>query len=84
MKSLEPITYKQVLDQEGSLTALEIWQGNQYITILLAGSGSHKNGLRWDEIKGTVDYLANEAKEKAERYLSESMKKYLPKPTKQD
>ena len=51
--------YKQVLDGEGNLQSLEIWQGTQHITIALASS-NYRDGsanFKWDTIKKTVDRL---------------------------
>ena len=36
---MEIITYKQVLDKEGQLEALELWQGGQKISVTLAQRG---------------------------------------------
>lgn len=61
----EPITYKQVLSKDGSLTGLELWQNGQYITISLAAEGTHKNYYRWVEIKEIIDKMQAEARDHA-------------------
>lgn len=62
---MEQITYKQVLNSEGSLEALELWQGNSYITISFAAKGTHRSGYRWSEIKEVIDELSDRAKVQA-------------------
>ncbi len=62
---MRPITYKQILDKDGSPQALELWQGDQYITISLSIGGLHKTGFRWEEIRTTIDGLAERAKRHA-------------------
>lgn len=58
---LKPITYKKVLDSEGSLTHIELCQEGRYIKISLAGLGTHKNGYRWLEIREAIDAMQERA-----------------------
>jgi len=53
------ITYKQVLDDQGDLSYLEIWQGTQRISISLAGNtfGDGASNYKWETIKKTIDKL---------------------------
>lgn len=70
---MKPITYKQVLDGEGYLEALEIHQGDQSITISL--SESMKDGdanYRWHEIKKTIDRIQKSAADTTYKALRES------------
>lgn len=55
------VTYKQVLDREGFLTGLELWQDGKFITISFSVKGTHPNYYRWEEIKVVVDKLAQKA-----------------------
>lgn len=56
---MTPITYKQVLDSKGSLTALELWQDGEHITISLGAGETHFSGHRWYEIKKVIDRLSD-------------------------
>ena len=69
---LEPITYKQVLGKDGSFEKLELWQGANHITVSLAGEGTHKNYVRWDEIKEIVESLANKISSEVAASVSSS------------
>ena len=58
---MAPVTYKKVLDKTGNITALELHQEGRYITISLAGKGTHKSYTRWAEIREVVDRLQENA-----------------------
>jgi len=56
---MKPITYKQAMDSEGSLLGLELWQGDQHITISLGHADpSNHMGYKWMEIRKTIDELS--------------------------
>lgn len=59
---MKPITYKKVLGKDGYFEALELWQGDQYITITLAGAGTHENYHRWEEVRAIIDKMQEEHK----------------------
>jgi len=61
------ITYKQVLDSQGNLAYLEIWQGSQRISISLAGNtyGDGASNYKWETIKKTIDKLQSIAQANA-------------------
>lgn len=61
---MTPITYKQVLDKEGSLTGLELWQNGQHIAISFSIGGTHKAYYRWEEVRPIIDELSVQAIEK--------------------
>lgn len=58
---MKPITFKQVLDPDGSLHHIELHQDGRYIEMTLSAMGTHNNGFRWIEVKKTVDRLADKA-----------------------
>ena len=58
---MSPITYKQVLDKEGSLVGLELHQDGRYIEISLGAKAQHYGGFRWYEIKKVIDELQQRA-----------------------
>lgn len=51
------ITYKFVLNSDGTLLGVELWQNGQHITISMAAEGTHKNGYRWREVKEFLDNI---------------------------
>jgi hypothetical protein len=73
MPSLAPITYKQVLNKNGALEAIELWQGNNHITLTFSVRGTHLNHYRWDEVKPIVDRLATEAKVAASQRVGDDV-----------
>ena len=56
-----PITYKKVLDRSGNTEFLEVWQGDQHLTLSLAGPGTQLNYYRWIEVKDTIDKIRGTA-----------------------
>ena len=52
---LKPITYKFVMDMNGLIRGVELWQNGQHITISMMAKGTRKNGYRWSEIKEFLD-----------------------------
>lgn len=62
---IQPVTYKQVLDKDGALTFLELWQGNKYITISLGAETPRPDGTKWVEIQETVNKLQEMAHKQA-------------------
>ncbi len=66
---MKPITYKQVLDSEGYLKALELHQDGQSITITLSTGGTHYAGYRWEEVRAVIDNLQT----KAQKDLNDSI-----------
>lgn len=66
---MEKITYKQVLDTEGDVEYLELWQGENFIKISLSSHGTHTNGYRWEEVKKVVDFIATTSKDHTEKRL---------------
>lgn len=54
---MKPIEYKFVMDNKGTLTGVELWQGAEHITITMEAEGLHKNGVRWREIKEFLDNI---------------------------
>lgn len=52
---MEKIKYKFIMDGNGLLSGVELWQGNQHITVSMAAPGTHKNGYRWSEVKDFMD-----------------------------
>lgn len=55
---MEDITFKQVLDSEGSFKYLELWQGENVIKLSLSTSfaGGGKSYI-WETLKQTIDTL---------------------------
>lgn len=51
----KPVTYKLVLNNTGLLLGIELWQGDQHITISMEAATPWKNGYRWSEIKEFLD-----------------------------
>jgi hypothetical protein len=64
---MKPITYKQVIDHKGTLQGIELWQGDQHITISLELKGLHTTGYIWGEVKSMIDSMADELKAKMQR-----------------
>lgn len=58
---MKPIIFKQVLNPDGSLSHIELHQNGRYIEMTLSSGGTHDNGHRWEEVKKTVDRLADKA-----------------------
>lgn len=78
LKMISPITYKQVLNQDGSIDALELWQDGSCITVSFAGKGTHKNYNRWEEVKKVVDNLQELAMEQADKLSNKEFLDYFP------
>lgn len=57
---MNPITYKQVIDHKGTLQGIELWQGDQHITISLEMKGLHSSGYKWEEVKSMIESMQNE------------------------
>lgn len=55
---LKPITYKFVMDMNGLLCGIELWQNGQHITISMMAEGTRKNGYRWAEVKEFLDTVS--------------------------
>lgn len=60
--TLKDITYKEILDAEGNFSALEIWQGDQHVTVTLRSNQFNSSGpsdrSNWHTVKSTVDRIA--------------------------
>lgn len=52
---MQPITYKFVMDMDGLIRGVELWQNDQHITISMMAKGTRKNGYRWVEIRDFLD-----------------------------
>lgn len=62
---LEPITFKFLIDIDGLLGGVEIWQGDQHITVSMSAAlHSTNTGYRWSEIKDFMDKVQLPKKEK--------------------
>lgn len=51
----KPIVYKFVMDSDGLVSGVELWQNGQHITISMSFPSTKKNGYRWCEIKDFLD-----------------------------
>lgn len=69
--TLRDITYKEILDPDGNFRALEIWQGDQHVTVTLRSSQFNSSGpsdrSNWHQVKDTVDRIAKRVHDDAEK-----------------
>lgn len=59
---IQPITYKLVTSQGGQVQGLELWQGDQHITVGLGFTEEYSkanNPHKWTVVKEEVDAIQN-------------------------
>ena len=61
---MNQITYRPVFDSKGDFVELELWQGDQHLTVLLSLPSSHHDGHRWNEVVEAVKGIATMVQDK--------------------
>lgn len=71
------ITFKKVLDSDGAVTHIELWQGDDHVNISMGPRGSHANSWRWVELRDKIDTMQEKIRTDALEFLSPDGREYI-------
>lgn len=79
---MDKITYQKTYDTTGAFVAMQLWQGNNHISISLGDTTLDvvKDSPKWANIKPIVDKFQQEVKEAADK----DVQKFVINPEEED